>query len=469
MSTGARFAGTFDQAAAHNVFALPSQPPVVADAWGTILFGGSPFLWNPFIYKHEGYAPGTVVRILGTKDAGKTALAKVLASGLGIQETASGQRMRITVDDTRQNDGVPEYAEFAKAMGGESVSLASHQINFLDQTMGASFSEYLGTAKLMYEHVSKQALGGKQPLALQVALAKTIRLHGNATEPKYYLKVLRQLSLRDLVEYQVRLDDDTLANVVDISGLRRNFGGRPSTSMSVADMEQATNISFDEFRNAAGQCYAVLLELLNGTYENMFGGNNSLAEMLSQPVVVLDYTGIDIDALVLIQSLLWRWRTSAVRRGDKRFMSNIEIHDENYGMWEHLPYAKNMYKHIKTIRGTGELVLIIHHRIDDNYAVGSAGSEQRELAVNSLSDTDMWFIGHTDAINIPRLQKRLNLDDWVCNHITKLQQGEFYYVMGDRKPVPFKLYLEPTYKKRYTESNMATQENLGPVATLATP
>ena len=458
MAIGSRFVGTIDQMAAHNVFALPPHVPDSGITLGNQLFSGAVFEIDPAGYQNAGYIEGKSIVILGARDVGKTTLAKLIAYYLSADRIGEADRMRISIDDTRRNFGVPEYAGLARALGSEEVDLSKHRINFLDPKMGSSFSDQLGTVIQILEHVGGEPLVRYEPLGLQVALSLLMDKYSQIATPEVLVHLLNRVNASDLATYQATFSARLESQLSSEAQLLLRLGD------SESDTEKAlspTNVNEADFLQDAGRVYAKLMRLLNGDYSNIFGGDHTLSEVLNQRVVALDYTGIDISAFVLVQSLVWRWRTSALRRGDTRYLSNLEIHDENYGMWEHPIYATNMYSHLKKIRATGEIVVRVQHRLDDSYAVGSAGSEVREKAVNSLNETDMWFIGRQPQSAIPRLKERLGLDDWVCKHITQLGKGEFYFKMGQQPPVPFKLYLDPIIRRAMTETNMANDYMLG--------
>ena len=429
---GLQHTGTIDSTSLFSPFGVPSLLPGASVPLG-LTWDRKPFGIEPWRWMDQGYTDGNVCRIMGNRNCGKTTLAKTIGLRLAGYSTESGAPIRLSADDTRLNKGIPEYQSWTHFLGCEQANLATAQINFLDQEMGMGFSEQYTAVLAICEHVQGSPLTGLQPLTVQIALKKLIDRWPNQATPELFALVLRTLRLADVDAFYAQSDANSVATGIPASAFAELLG-EPGSSRHHAITEA-------EFLAAVAQTSAVLTRLLSGDFGQTFGGGKSLSGFLSQRAVSPNYTGIDDKSLALVQTLMWMWRTSAITRGDSRFLTNLAIHDENYGMWQHLPYARAMYNNLKKSRATGELIVMVSHRMADSHAVGSEGSEQRQLAVNALNETDIWFLGRMPPSAAADLRSQLKFSKVVEQDLHRMPRGSFYCVVGDQEPVPFHLML----------------------------
>lgn len=425
-TTGARHVGTLDQAAPFQPFQLTAPLGVPGIPFGHRIEDDQPWEFDPFLLKRSGRVKALVGMTLGEIGVGKTTLAKVMAARFAGFSAGRGRRFRISLDDTKGNDGVPEYQLLTEFLGEEEAELARYKINPLDQAMGMHRSEQLSMLREMCEH-NNTSLS-----TIDVHILKTALFHMLDRSPEHAsLELLQEVLLNET------FDQISPAEL-------QAFGGQQAQL---------------RLRDAIMEVYLRIDNILNGELGDVFGGTHSIADILSRRIVALDYTGLEEDALALIQSLIWRWKTSALRRNDARFMVDMEIHDENYAMWSHLVYARSMYNHIKRIRQQGGFLLMNSHRLNDYYTVGDAGSKERGYATNMVKDVSIWFLGRQSEDSIPEIRDRLGISRALGQTLMTLREGQFCCIIGKEEPVLFRLNLTET-ERLICESDDANRTQL---------
>lgn len=452
-STGARHVGTLDNAAPFNPFQFTPSGSHSAMPLGQNLETSEPYHLDLFLEKAEGNIKAIVVMILGLIGYGKTTLAQVLAVryfGLSF----GNQRCRVSLSNTRINEDVQEYRGFTEFLGEDMVELDRHLTNPLDMELGMSRPELRLTLRSLFEHNNTQ-LTTIQTFMLRVIL--DMLLDGETAPSLAGFNDIASRTLRTDISRRLPHPDLLVAQMEpEIRSLNPTWdNNKVSEQLRATRHEFASGYTEEDFRRAALELFMRCDNLLDGEMSGVFGGNQSLAGIYERRVVALDYSRMEDEAATMIQGLNWRVRSSALKRRDPRFRVNIELHDENYAAWEKLVYALPMYQHIKKIRQHGQMLVMNSHRLADYYSVGSAGSATREMATNMTKDVTVAFLGRQTPDAIPELRERFDLSRSVGQALLTLPQGCFCAVVGEKKPVLFRLIRTPAERK-FTESDMAS-------------
>lgn len=411
---------------------------------------GLPFYVDLHYWMTLNLIGGTSVQFLGDRDSGKTAAAQVFAARNSALKAVDGIRRRVSVDDTRRNAGVPEYKAFAEGLGGRHIDLAKYRINFLDPKMGMNATEQHGVIRAMGETISHRELSLNERVALMVGLHVMNIEAANHASPNLLQPIMSTLGLSDYEHYVRSRNDQTLQGIGNAAiqeKLRQRLSGK-------------LNMTANQFRQACESISEMMLLLLE-EYGGIFGGTNSLYDILSDPVVALDFTELDDDTIPLVEMLLWMWRNAAVRRHDHNLMAHIELHDENWKRWESLTYGRNMVNHLKKIRGSGAAIIKIMHRPSDVDQVGEIGSRQHSLAMTGLRETDVWFIGKTQHSDFDSLSRFVRLPKRYLDMLPTLGKGDFIVKIGELMS-PFRMHLDlMAHERGFTQTNQASRAMAG--------
>ncbi len=380
---------------------------------------GEPFLFDPWLLKSHGIVEFLVFMVLGTLGVGKSALTKLLAVRLAPRmHSEMGRTIRIGAINLKRTHEIPEYEELAHYMGCRVISLKNARLNILDPAIGLSVEEHLANLVMVIQQIRQD----------------TNRDRGGWISP-IETKVLKTA----LVQLQQR-DEHNLAE------LMRVLNDPAAIVPSIPGGETMRTIG-NEVGTACVELTALLDQLYNGAYGNIFGGDNSILEDLSQKMVVLDYWGLTSPQVSLIQALLWSYRASAISRGDDRFRVEMSIDDENHELWKNPVYAAAMALHIATIREHGGSIYLNTHQLGDYVASGS------EDAMNMIDKVAGLFIGASTLNSARALQERYDFSDKTRDRIVSLDKGGFcFYVPGEQE-VFFRTILATEAERRICYSD----------------
>lgn len=397
------------------------------------IFTGQYEAFDPWNLMAEDEINSTVMSIYGDKTHGKTTTAIAMAERFGGRR-AGNRRIRITGDVHRVNDDIPEMDRLAKFYDTELIDLSSYELNLLDMAMGMKFSQQLGMVRRCLQHVFEKKFSVAEREALRIALKKVRKLFPESANLKLLAFVLRTMVDDDFIEVQRALHaqlQQEHGNDAAFSELSQNFLGHEQRKLTPGVKRACLHLA------------SQIEELLDGEYRGIFGGKNSLKEVLSRRCVLFDYSSLSDEAIVLVQAMIWEWRAAALTNRDMRFHFDIDIHDENHKMWQFEVYAVAMSKYLKQARSYGTFIILITHRMQDYRTVGKTSSRVHQLATNMTGDIDMALIGHLDHKAAKEVAKRYNLSPMETEVITQQSRGRWALVVGTQRARFVELVLEP--------------------------
>lgn len=449
-SIGARHVGTLDQAAPFSPFQTSGSMGYPGIPFGWNLEANEPFNLDLFLMQRRKRLNAIVIMILGQIRMGKTTLAKVLAKRHAALDFGAS-RCRISLADTRINANVQEYKLFTEFFGEKMVELNNHQLNPLDQAMGLAVYEQRIVIRKLLEYRNTE-LNARQLFILRLAL-DALLVSSEAPSLPSFARTLASLRLEDAALRIPYLRDDVNSLRAQVEEAHPEFADPKSEGYDESKItdtirrqqqELRPGLTEEDLHRDAMELFYRVDNIIDGELGEILGGNKSIADVLSRRVVGLDYSRLDEDSIPLVESMFWDWRGSARKRRDSRFAVDIEIHDENYGSWEHLVYARSMYNHIKKIRQHGGAIIMNSHRLNDYYSVGAAGSPQRALATNMVKDVQGVFLARQDPEAIAEIRSRWpQVTATLGLTLTQLGRGCFCAIIGDEPPVLFRLQLTP--------------------------
>jgi hypothetical protein len=177
--------------------------------------------------------------------------------------------------------------------------------------------------------------------------------------------------------------------------------------------------------------------------KGVFGGTTSAWEVLHQEIVALNYTNLTEMTTLLVEYLMYTWRLNAINTDNFDIAPNILLLDESWSRMRSLVFMRALVELLKKIRGSGLLIWRMLHRLSDINNAGDVGSELVNLAMSSLNETDIWFIGKQKASEMPLILNRFpQLDSELGHYIPSLERGLWIVVIGQIDPFP--IYFTPT-------------------------
>jgi hypothetical protein len=409
-------------------------------------------MMDPWLLKQQRIIHSMVFWVLGQKDYGKSTLLKSLAARLLTLQVGHENGVpiepRARIHSRKPEDGEDEFQPLANFLGSQSLHLMQGtSVNILDPAMNMTELDIIETVAKICEQISgtERFRSGLRRLALQVAVTRMTKAPHMAS-----LNILascsRSLTLDDVNEFYNR------GNARDRETWAPELAERPELIAELGldyvrpreDAESQRRF-FEEFQQAAVQNAGDLGWITAGGFGEIFGGKGSLRDALSQPMVNVDWTGVNDEARALLESMLWKWQTTALNRNDLSLIPHLVLGDEEaealasemHAAFQAAYTAKARAYHTVDIRATQYLSQILE--------AGAEGSVIRGYARAIVQGVGCWFIGR----QVPRDEilhdlTQLGLSDFDAYQTTQLGIGQFAILVPGKRVIFLQYILTPT-------------------------
>lgn len=451
--------GDVGHAVAMSPFVGPMKLRVAGSALG-YYSDGTVFRFDMRMLKRLGYIEATILAADGEVGSGKTSLVTKLALDERSRDQGLGNEFRLYMDIVRTNKGMLEGLSLIHELGAEPIDLSKQTINIYDQQMGLEPYEFLAQLVDTYEYVNGLPMPTNKAMVLMAATREfSLRCANNA---EYRNNAHDKMFFKVLAETRV----EHIAQAITNGWLLQPDMSAQMQPQSLHDMSHNV-ISPSDIRLDPGEVddhvrdilYS-LARLSGADYGTSFSGPGSLSAMWTQPVVAVNYTNFTDQAAGYAQQLFWRYKASANRRQDKRFLFSMEIHDENHNLFRILPYARNMANFLKVIRGTDTIVCLVSHRHLDYQALPP---ETREIAVNAMREPQVRFHGAQQDEEVAKaIAAHYGYPTSVRDMILNQEQGSFVVKIGKSLPTQVDVVLIDEIQK-ITFSEQASRSHLGEI------
>ena len=337
---------------------------------GQDVFGG-PFVYDPWELYAEGLISNPNMLVIGEVGSGKSALKKTYV----LRQAAFGRRA-VIINAKREDDRLCE------ALGVEPVHLergGAIRLNPLDSRLASQvhlLRAVIGAA------LRRELTPEEQSACKQALLAASECSHGEPTLP---------------------LVADALL--------------RPSDQAAAAlatDRERLAQAS----RDAA----LALLALCEDDLAGLFDGPTSATIDFNKPLVAFDLSAVrDQDSLGVLRLCVAAFVEQAVV-GQQEVRRIVGL-DEAWKLLANLATARWLQDTYKLARSYGIQNIAIVHRLSDLTAAGAAGSEQAQLAVGLLKDTQTQVIFQQPPGELSLLRELLGLNEVEAEVVSSLPVG----------------------------------------------
>jgi hypothetical protein len=174
-----------------------------------------------------------------------------------------------------------------------------------------------------------------------------------------------------------------------------------------------------------------LRRLVYGDLCGMFDGPTTPGLHLDGPLVVLDLSAVyHSPALGVLMACAAAWLQSAVRARHRNRI--IVVVDEAWAILSNLGVARWLQTSWKLSRAHGVANMAVLHRLSDLRSVGTAGSEQVNLAEGLLADSETRVVYAQSPGEVERTGELLGLTDTEAELVTQLRRGTALWKVGRR-------------------------------------
>jgi type IV secretory pathway VirB4 component len=174
-----------------------------------------------------------------------------------------------------------------------------------------------------------------------------------------------------------------------------------------------------------------LRRLVHGDLKGIFDGETSTAVDLSRQLVVLDLSELyGGDALGVLMACAGSWMHGMIRHQREVGRQSMLVFDEAWAVLRDVGVARWLQASWKLARAWGVSNIAILHRVSDLSTVGSAGSEQRQLAEGILLDSESRIIYSQAEGELLAARELLHLNDVEQSVLTRLPRGVALWKFG---------------------------------------
>ena len=186
----------------------------------------------------------------------------------------------------------------------------------------------------------------------------------------------------------------------------------------------AASLATDRGRLAAAtrEAALALLRLCEDDLAGMFDGPTSGRIDFAAPLVAFDLSAVrDEDALGVLRICAAAFVQRSLRQ--QPGVRRIVVLDEAWRLLSNLATARWLQDSYKLARSHGVQNVAIVHRLSDLTAAGAAGSEQVELAVGLLKDTQTQVVFQQPPGELARIRELLGLNEVEAQVVASLPTG----------------------------------------------
>lgn len=385
------------------------------------------FDYNPFKWMEMDMCPNLIQMNVAKIGHGKTTLIDYIAavySALRIGGDANYE-MRVWGDNIRKIHGQVELERLAGFFGEPVVGAGGQRINPLDTGYDLSRAQQLQFLESMLIQANRgNDLQEYLAYALRIAVDWMYREFAEYASLDVLGELMRSL---DLVAETAYRNAAPLASRIGLTDAEL-----PPGLLEIS--RRSGNISEADFKAGAFAGYK-LIDRVTKEFGGRFGGRGSDAEQIRQQrSVIYDMSDLPDEAIALNQEFNWLVRNNGNAKQNREFMFQIDIHDENWKLWNYLSYANAMYAYLKQIRSYETLVLMNTHRPNDYQTVGySDSSPQRQKATKMLSDVGIWYVGKQEAADANEIRHLIGLNGAEERRLTTLGKGQWGVKIGNER------------------------------------
>lgn len=388
---------------------------------------GRPFYFDPWVLKVLRITSSMIYHFFGQKGAGKTALLKTIVSLLMMLQTYEGGQPKVRINDRKPENGQPEWAPLARALGCTTVPLKDQRLNIFDPRLVKDRVTLLGLSKKVIEIVLGRSIDVYENLTLQIAADM---IYGSSLEkiaaPDVMAEQLRKLNDDDHSRYFEGFAQQLLSNH------QEELEGDPTIRAQLNLLMGRPDLTTDmtQLKRSASNMNAALMQVISGVHGEMFSGRQSMYDILTMPALVLDWTGVEEEMANLMHTIMLSFDTAAVVGGIKEIIPTILVSEEDHESMMIKPVLEAKAARYAKSRSTFTFEASTTQTLSGIKA-GEPDSYLRRLSDRVSQGTDGMFIGampDTEA-NREELVSSWNVSPDRAAAIPGYEQGGFEFVL----------------------------------------
>lgn len=394
-------------------------------------------------YLHPFNLPNDSTNIAGdgVKNAGKSAFAKSFALRCSMLQAynvlGEPEYWRTRIISRKSEGGSAEYLPLLNAVGAKMVSLGKGKRINLIGLLRKPADQMNATINVVQE-IGLVRNNPKISTSISIAIQQINELNPRMMGEAVIAEKLKGLDLTDFQKYFKDKRDAVRAM------FKTEFEENPDLIWQLnMDGEDTAHVDAS-FLDAARFAAGCLDELMGPAFGDVFGGTDSLYDVLSMRFLVLDLEEMQENAFSLFDSVLMLAEASAIRYSKEdintewdmtKIIPSAGIRDEEGGAMAmgslmHARATAIMQNKSRAYRRVEISLAQYEYQISE---AGSVGTELRNLArqIDNGYDTRLIFRQANDEAILHRLSSKLQWSDEDVFSSTQLAPGEaFLWVRG---------------------------------------
>lgn len=437
---GRVFRGTPEAMAAYQPYVAPKSLQKKGVPAGFMSYLGNLMFFHP----HTLPSKTTAIAIEGEQESGKSTFAKSMTYRLATLQASDAnkqpEKWRTRITSRRSEQGVAEYGPVAKKLHADFYKLGKgNRINLLGLLRNPT--DVINAATNIVQEIGKRWDDIKIAPAISIAVYRLFDSSPDLVGELLLAETLRGLTLDDFVKYR-KSDRERL-----MKDFEAEFEANPNlrSQLNLDHEILYVDESFVEAAQHAANCLEVLM---GSEYDDVFGGKNSLFEVLIRRVVLLDTEELSEKTNTVLESVIMAAEASAVQYdgasiGTKndmtRIIPHLNISDEEGVAAKSLYHMRTMANSMATTRKKATSLWRLYQFGNQIVNAGSAGSEIRSLAaeIDQGVGARFFFRQSDDSAVLHRISQFPGMSQHLVEQLPFLERGEAVLWVRNQPPVLF--------------------------------
>lgn len=457
VSFGKTFIGTNEDAALCQPFVIAPKPHPAGVIIGLDVMLNTVVTFDPYLATHVDQTHSKVYGVTGQVKYGKSAFMKMVARRLSKLKA---------FDDSDRREPVPfrmwirdrkmgEYASLTKKLRSHVIKFGQNgvKLNPFDARLNMGEVHAIDMAVELAAAGKGAPLVRYEPLALQVALHLMMNDHAHEPSIERLEYTALSLTMSDVADYY-RSNSVLLGDIVEQS--TTDLMAQRMLELASKTPDMIGNITASSFREDAGLVAGYLGSIARGPYGRIIGGEGSMYDELTKPVVTLEWDSSNQAGQDLAEGTLYKWRSIARHNRELvKLIPHLEIGDE-----EHKAYNSPMYLRFRSEASrearafhTAELSATQYTGTDTDIAGGNDPSLQALARgiENAMAGRFVFRQPENDPVALERLVA-VGFSELDAERTTRLPRGWCAFKLPDRPPSWLRVLLTESDRRiTYTE------------------
>ena len=424
--------------------------------------------FDPWWLKNNGYIGATIALITGVLNAGKSALIKMMVFRLALY-IMGYEIFRVTINDRKPEGSEGEYGALSRIFGCVPYTMRERRVNPFERRLFLRHKDdsevyalaLVSLAETLCEY-DDHPLTSKSRLALRVAMYGMLTMYSETNwSPELLRRIAGSLTPEMFSGYLANMDQQLITETT----ARLEFVKHDPNL--VAELEQEIhdvttspwNYTYEEIVESGKDIANRLGHLLGSESGEMFGGQHSIYEMLTQPLVDKDWRGLSDKSETLMHIIENKIKMTAGELNRTDLLPHVEISDELHRSMDNLLYARTQAYFTEIARSMATFFIFSTHSFN-SIRKGGVGSELYGLGNKIIQNTPLVFYGTPprDPALLNEYRAREELTQREGRKLARTEPQVFGVKYGERQPFMYLHALATQFERKYLiDTNSASE------------